>query len=564
MSFQYAYTPHIWPSILASIVVLALAIFGYRHRHMPGALPFSIACILGLLWLLGSILEFSAVDLTEKILWRKFQVIFQLPSATAITCFLLEYTWPKRWLTRRNLFILSIVPAIVIFFIVTNHIHHLLWQGFFLQDGLVAASGPLLKYFLAYVFLNFLMNLIIFGWLFVHSPQNRWAVAIMMVGQIMMRILYFINFTYRTSLILNYASIGIAFTSLMYAIVFFRFQLLGPIPVARQAIIKQLPLGIFILDSQGNILEINPVAEQMLKLTHAAVKGINIKQVLPLYPNHLSNDENGNEDKLIYYFELDDRDFRLSLSILQDWRGSQVGQLLLLEDVTAQKAAQAKILEQQRVVSTLQERVTISRELHDDLAQVFAFIKTQGQTIQRLLEKGNHEVAVSLLARLIEEADKGEVDIREAIRGMRLNVSKNSLLPTLENYLIDFEANTSIQVELIKSESFDITQLTAMAEIQLLRIVQEALTNIRKHANATRVRIIFDEADLSICVTVQDNGKGFEIKEDADAKNSHYGLLMMQERAASIGGTIHLTSQLGQGTEIIVCVPINERQDLNE
>ncbi|MFN2304778.1 MAG: histidine kinase N-terminal 7TM domain-containing protein, partial [Anaerolineales bacterium] len=258
MNFPYAYTPNIWPSILACLIILGLAFFGYRHRRMPGALPFSIACIFGLLWLLGSIFEFSAVDIAAKIFWRKFQVIFQLPSATAITCFLLDYTWPKRWLTRRNLVLLSIVPALAIVFIITNHIHHLFWEDFYLDVGLVAVPGLLMKYFMAYIYVNFVNNLIIFAWLFIHTPQNRWPVGIMILGQIMMRILYFVDFSDSASLGINYTSLGIAFTSLMYAIVFFRFQLLGPIPLARQAMIEQLPIGVFVLDDQGKIRELNP------------------------------------------------------------------------------------------------------------------------------------------------------------------------------------------------------------------------------------------------------------------------------------------------------------------
>jgi signal transduction histidine kinase len=158
--------------------------------------------------------------------------------------------------------------------------------------------------------------------------------------------------------------------------------------------------------------------------------------------------------------------------------------------------------------------------------------------------------------RLIEAARNGEVDVREAIRGMRSTLSKNGLLGSLNDYLVEFEKNTAIQTEIIKSEILELSQVPAMVEVQLFRILQEALTNIRKHANATKVQIKFEKIDKTICVTVQDNGKGFEISEDVNASNNHYGLLMMQERADAMGGTIKLTSQTGYGTEIKVCVPI--------
>ena len=88
VNIPYVYTSNIWTSILASALILALAIYSYRNRQMPGALPFSIACLFGLLWSIGSIFEFAALDIGLKVFWRKFQVLFQLPSATAVTCFL--------------------------------------------------------------------------------------------------------------------------------------------------------------------------------------------------------------------------------------------------------------------------------------------------------------------------------------------------------------------------------------------------------------------------------------------------------------------------------------------
>jgi signal transduction histidine kinase len=273
-------------------------------------------------------------------------------------------------------------------------------------------------------------------------------------------------------------------------------------------------------------------------------------------PNPISNDAKENADDISWDLKVDDRDYQLSLSMLRDWRDSQVGQLLMLEDVTDQQMAQAKLLEQGRVLATLQERELISRELHDDLAQVFAYIDTQGQTIQRLLKRGDLETADKYLARLIDAAREGDVDIRESIRGMRLSLSKHGLVATLENYLAQFERDTSIDTDLIKSDYFDINLINPMVEVQLMRILQEALTNIRKHANASQVRINFNVIDGSIFVTVQDDGHGIDLEQvDVTAAN-RYGLKMMRERAESVGGKIQIHSQPDQGTEISVCVPI--------
>jgi signal transduction histidine kinase len=526
---------------------------------MPGALPFSIACVFGLLWSIGSIFEFAALDIDLKIFWRKFQVVFQLPSATAITCFLLEYAWPKRWLTRRNLLLLSIIPVMAILLIITNDLHHLFWEGFIYNGGLVANPGFMMKYFIAYIFLNFVMNMVVFIWLFIHSPQNRWPVAIMVIGQIMMRLFYWIDLARRSEINIKYAPIGIAFTSLMYAIIFFRFRILGPIPLACQAVINQIPMGMLVLDHQLKITSLNSMAERILQVSNQRLKNRHIRDVLDAYPQDLPNENDVNHLEFNLHSGDKVRNYLLDILWLKDWRGDPVGQLLLMTDVTEQREAQAKLLEQGRVLATLQEREMISRELHDDLAQVFAFIDTQGQTIQRLLKRGDFETADKYLARLIDAARGGDVDIRESIRGMRLSLSKHGLVATLENYLAQFEDSTSIHTELIKSDDFDIDLVNPMVEVQLLRILQESLTNIRKHANASQVRINFAVIDSSICVAVQDNGRGIDLEQvDVTAAN-RYGLKMMCERVESVGGKIQIHSQPDQGTEISVCVPIHKK-----
>jgi hypothetical protein len=143
VSLQYAFTPHIWPSIIAILVMIGLAAYSIKNRGVPGAIPFAIACLFGLLWSLGLVLEFWAVDLEAKIFWRKFEVMWQLPSATAITCFLLEYARPKHWLTRRNLILLSIIPLMTILAILTNDLHCLFYVGFSFDGELVANTGPI-------------------------------------------------------------------------------------------------------------------------------------------------------------------------------------------------------------------------------------------------------------------------------------------------------------------------------------------------------------------------------------------------------------------------------------
>ena len=546
------------------LLILVLGVYSFRNRHLPGALPFSIGCMLGALWSLGSILEFAAVDISLKIFWRKFQVIYQLPSATAITCFLLEYAQPKRWLTRRNLILLSIVPFLATLVIITNPIHNLFWVGFDFDGRLVSNGGPLMRYFLAYVFVNFLINVIIFVWLFIHSSQNRWPVGIIVVGQVMMRVFYFIDFANQAAINIPYSAVGIAVTSSLYAVVFYRFKIFGPIPIARQAMIEQLPIGMIVIDELGKIHNLNPTAEHMLNTTNKKAKGLEFMDLLPLEERSAYTKDSNDPIEFECFIKGEKRYLMLNVSSLKDWRELEIGRLLLLTDISDQRKAQEKILEQQRVLATLKERDLLARELHDDLAQVLSFIHTQSQTINRLIDRGERSTAQEYLERLVEVSGRGESDIRESILGMRLSSTSGGLMTTLKKYLDQFQRTHQIQTELMIPEIFADKRMDAMVEVQVLRILQEALTNISKHAQANHVKIKFDIEDSILCIIVKDDGLGFYFVDDQSVSGDHFGIQMMRERAEAIGSKIAFTSQPGEGTEIRVCVPIDEGWRVDE
>jgi hypothetical protein len=102
VNLPFAFAPTILPSILAFLIYLLMAPYSIKNRGVPGAIPFAYACLFGMLWSLGLILVNSAVAFETKIFWHKFMVMWQLPTMTAVTCFILEYAQPGRWLTRRR------------------------------------------------------------------------------------------------------------------------------------------------------------------------------------------------------------------------------------------------------------------------------------------------------------------------------------------------------------------------------------------------------------------------------------------------------------------------------
>ena len=158
-------------------------------------------------------------------------------------------------------------------------------------------------------------------------------------------------------------------------------------------------------------------------------------EVLPAYPEQ--------PDKTtIHEFEITigggnaARYYNLNLTPLADRNGEPLGQLLLLHDVTDQKQAQARILEQQSVLVTLQERERLAHELHDSIGQVLGYVGMQAQTVRKLVQDGNTEKADSILGRLVEVAKDAHADVRESILSLRAGTAQEwSFMPTLQQYL---------------------------------------------------------------------------------------------------------------------------------
>jgi PAS domain S-box-containing protein len=557
MNGQYTFTSEVWPSILAVLMFLALAFYSWRRRNVPGAWVFAISCLFAAAWTAGWVMQTAAVGLTTKIFWLKFQAIWQTPLITLITCFCLEYAWPGRWLTRRNLILFFIPCLLSTILILTDHYHHLIWNSLVLnqyaQPELAPGSFLLVVYFLVVLEV---LNLIILGWLFYQSPQHRWPVVIMMFGQIIGRTLYLLDetriFPYSPSLIVP----PVVFEYLMYAIALFGFRIFDPMPLARRAAVDQAHAGMLVLDHEGNVASINPAAERILGVHARQVKGKPAWELLPDHSMKALLGHGAAETELSFEETEARRYYGMTVSMLRDFRGLEVGRLVMMYDVTGQKRAQEQILEQQRALAVLNEREQIARELHDNLGQVFAFVNMQAQAVRRLLDKGDILSADEHLHRMIEVAREADTDIRESILGLRTTLTEHRLFRVLTQYLSKYEKNYGIHAQLEGWDAFSDEMFEPSVEVQLLRILQEALTNIRKHADANYVEIKFASENHGAYVTIRDDGQGFDIAKRENALDEHVGLRVMRERAEQVGGSLSLHSQPGFGTQLTVYLPV--------
>jgi PAS domain S-box-containing protein len=573
MSWPYAYTPAIWPSVLTVLLLVALSVYAWQRRGVPGALVFAVVCLIAAPWAAGSVMELAAVDVECKIFWLKFQGAWQLPAATASACFVLEYAWPGRWLTRRNLALVSIPPLLVLAMILTDDLHHLMWRGFAYNGTVIPLRGLGNWMFVAYAYGLGILNLVVFAWLFVRSPQHRWPVAIMLTGQVVARALYLLEAARALPPALPIDVPPIVFEYVMYAIALFGFRIFDPIPLARQQVIAQMREGVLVLDPQGRVTSLNPAAQAILGLPDRRARGRLIQELLPSYSDAGDGGVGESEISLPQEHSRKDtpgttpglrgtvrdgegtgpetRHYLLETSALRDWRGLQVGRLLLLHDVTEQKQAQAQLLAQRWAQATLQERELLAQELHDGLAQNLGFLNLQAQAAQDSLDR-LAQVALEVLG-----------DTRELIGNLlTISLPSEGFCSTLRHVVTRFEEQNGLHVSLdIEHEAeagCDPSVLPPAFGVQLLRIVQEALANVRKHAGGpTQISVRLRAEAGQMQLTIADNGAGFDPAQTG-GDGRRFGLQVMRQRAERIGGQFAVHSAPGQGTWVEVCVPLGE------
>ena len=195
-----------------------------------------------------------------------------------------------------------------------------------------------------------------------------------------------------------------------------------------------------------------------------------------------------------------------------------------------------------------EERLRLAREMHDGQAQVLAYVNTEAQVVDELLRSGRTDEARQHLGALASAAREVYEDVREGILGLRTLVdSENGLDGALRRHLERWQDQCGIAADLAVDE---IPRLSTDVELQLLRILQEALANVRKHSGAGRVQVQIENLDSGIRLAVEDNGAGFDPTFPARNRIPRFGLATMRERAEAIGAQLEVSSEPGAGTRV--------------
>jgi signal transduction histidine kinase len=224
-----------------------------------------------------------------------------------------------------------------------------------------------------------------------------------------------------------------------------------------------------------------------------------------------------------------------------------------LADQTVIALEHATMTSRIQSIAIMEERYRIAREMHDSLAQVLGYLNIQMQTLELLVNAGNTQQVLADIKTARQSIQAAQADVRDSILSLRTTLSDDLPLPVaLKEYVLEFGVQTGIDVH-FHSTHAEMPRVTPLANVEIVRIVQESLANIRKHAQADTVSMTIEMKENVLEITVADDGVGFDA---AAHKQGHFGLRTMKERADHVGGMVTITSSPGRGTTVQLTVPL--------
>ena len=207
-----------------------------------------------------------------------------------------------------------------------------------------------------------------------------------------------------------------------------------------------------------------------------------------------------------------------------------------------------RLLEEESELLVIQERTRLSHELHDSLAQTIASLRIQIRVIDETFHSNDEKSIWHQMERIEYTIDQANNQLRELIAHFRVPMNEQGLIASIEDNVSRTQEEMGIPVYF--QNEWPEQEFSAEVELNVLRIVQECLINIRKHSQAEVVRVLLSYRDGNYIVLIEDDGIGFEESSIIPAGGRHLGLNILRDRAKEINASLDIESEPGDGTRI--------------
>lgn len=541
----------------------ALAVYLLQFRKTPGAMMLVCCQLAKGIWIAAKVFCGMSSDLPTKLFWARFTEWMPL----LLIYFWFEFIWeasrPQGKIAAALRYaVRGMVAGLVL---VIGFDSQLGWYygPMTLDDQLLTiAFGPAAWVTMAFCYA---LNLVCLGlsvrWVYSTKGLRRQQAVVLAVTPLFNFIGNILSYTLNLQAV-SPQIVGQLLSACYITWVFYRWRVYSILPLAQDAVTHDMIDGLVVVDEKGYIVDLNPAARTILTGLPAVV-GEPFHNVTAAWPALAGiGDGDGPETReALRETNAEQAFYQLRALPLKTPQGNPLGKTILLKDITRQKQDQKKMLETEKALSILSERERLGRELHDGHGQLWSYFQVQLEAVRSRLEKNDPVQAGVLLDKLANNMQGMHVDIRESITGLQLaSTAEQGIWQSLEEYLQWFKQNYEITATLTISQEFIPGLLPPTTEVQLLRIIQEALTNIRKHANARQVSITVTKSGGRVDIEVVDDGNGFDMAAAATKKGS-FGLKIMQERAGEIGAKLRIKSKPNAGTRLSLQIPVTDGKE---
>ena len=341
----------------AGVIALLPAGFLWRFRSIPSNRNLMLLMLAVAEWSLAYAMEYKSATLAEKLWWVNIEYIGVVLTPPLWLLFALRYTGREYWLTTRNLLLLFVLPLLALIAVWTNDFHHLMWSHTWLdsKDGFPLVAYTRESFF--WIFIVFCYGVLLTGTLFLlqtfvitrHIFRKQMAIILFgLMAPWLGNALYI--FGWSPYINLDLTPFALTISGLAMTLVLFRFQLMDIVPVAREAVMEGIRDSVLVLDLQNRIVDMNSVAQKILRRDAKNVIGQSIRDILPasLQLGALLKENREGRAEAVWRDKHTTGHFDIRVTPLYERGGRSVGRLIILQDITERKARENVIWDREQ------------------------------------------------------------------------------------------------------------------------------------------------------------------------------------------------------------------------
>ncbi len=596
---MFQYSPYALLYLIAMLVSIWLGYIIWSRRPGKAIVPFVVMAVGLMIWTLGNLVKISFTNSVIQIMFHHLMYVGITIVPAAWLIFILAYTDKTKWITRRNILLLFIEPILVQIVLATNPLHQSFAVGFAQQeiDGLListSTAGGLFWVHAIYSYILILIGCAVLLRTMIGSPElYRGQIIYLLIGAFTP---WIANIVYLAGLspfpdFVDLTPFAFVITAIATAWSMYRFRLLDIVPIARDAIIENMEDAIVVLDMTQRVVDVNATALRLLNKASSKVIGQAIKTLLP---NRLDLIESFNgientETELELIVDEKMRFYKLRLSAIYNRQQEVSGHILVLHDITslketniALKIANEKAQENTQLKS--QFLATMSHELRTPLNAIIGYTElqlegivgeltdTQRQYQERVFANASHLLGLINDILDLSKIEAGRMElIQEPFQVHQWIdeiVSQNRVLSDEKGIDLSLTIDDSLPYVVVGDAG------------RLRQIVTNLMSNAIKFTSEGSVEVSLKLEDNKMwSIIVKDTGIGIPPHKqetifdefhqvDNSSTRQHQGtglgLAIVRKLILSMGGTIRLNSTLGEGSQFIVMLPLQEVQRQDE